>query len=684
VASIAALLVARPILRRTFVTTTQTAPSTGAVMNHRQILLVIYGLMAGMFLSALDQTVVGTAIRTIGDDLHGLDQQAWVTTAYLITSTIATPIYGKLSDIFGRRPLYIFAISIFVAGSLASSFSTSMLMLAGFRAIQGIGAGGLMSLPLAIMGDMLAPRERAKYQGYFLAVFGVSSLVGPLVGGLFSGADQILFITGWRWVFLINVPIGAAALLMVLAFLHLPRFGDRRAPRIDWWGATAVVATLVPFLLVAEQGRTWGWGSAGSITCYVVGGLGLIGFLIAETLMGDDAIIPLKLFRSRVFSMSTILGVLVGFGMFGALLTLPLYLQVVTGLSATESGFATLPMVLGLMIASIASGQIISRTGKYRIFPITGTAFTSAGFLWMTTLTIDKPLWYLMIGMFMIGLGLGQLMQTLTMASQNSVQPKDMGVATSASTFFRQIGGTLGTAILLSVLFSSLPGNILTVTQDKATLTSALNAALTPSVAQEADNRAIMRQLWNPIVNPIKSKLQAQLNTATAAITSSGAPAAQQAALLQQAAAKANASVVGGRLTIDYTNATQRRTVVNEVVPTIITQIKKGSSSSTSSASGSISNTSFLKGADPRLSKPFLTGFNVSAVQIYWVALFVLLVAFVITWFFKVPPLRQRSALQEQADKEAASKLDVAEGDAAAAVGTTAPAGTGAVPAGRP
>ena len=664
-------------------TSTQTAPPTNAVMSHRQILLVIYGLMAGMFLSALDQTVVGTAIRTIGDDLHGLDQQAWVTTAYLITSTIATPIYGKLSDLFGRRPLYVFAISIFVIGSLAASFSTSMLMLAGFRAIQGIGAGGLMSLPLAIMGDMLAPRERAKYQGYFLAVFGVSSLVGPLVGGLFSGANQILFITGWRWVFLINVPIGAVALLMVLTFLHLPRFGAARKPRIDWWGATAVVATLVPFLLVAEQGRIWGWASVGSITCYVVGGLGLIGFLIAETLMGDDAIIPLKLFRSRVFSMATILGVLVGFGMFGALLTLPLYLQVVTGLTATESGFATLPMVLGLMIASIGSGQIISRTGKYRIFPVTGTAFTSVGFLWMTTLTVDKPLWYLMIGMFLIGLGLGQLMQTLTMASQNSVQPKDMGVATSASTFFRQIGGTLGTAILLSVLFSSLPGNILTATENKATLTSALGAALTPSVAEASNNTAIMKQLWNPIVNPIKKQVQTQLDKATASIVSSGAPQAEQTALLKQAAAKANASVVGGKLTIDYTNATQRNAVVNEVVPTIITQIKKGSSSSTSSTNSSTSDTSFLKGADKRLSKPFLTGFNVSAVQIYWVGLLVLLVAFVISLFFKVPPLRQRSALQEQADKAAAEQLDVDEARAAAAVGTTAPADTGAVPAGR-
>jgi len=204
-------------------------------MSHRQILLVIYGLMAGMFLASLDQTIVGTAIRTIGDDLHGLNDQAWVTTAYLITSTIAVPIYGKLSDIFGRRPLYIFGIVVFLLGSLASSFSTSMFMLAGFRAFQGIGAGALMSLPLAIMGDILAPRERAKYQGYFLAVFGISSVVGPLIGGLFAGANQILWITGWRWVFLVNIPIGVIALLMVLAFLHLPKFSKTAKPRIDWF-----------------------------------------------------------------------------------------------------------------------------------------------------------------------------------------------------------------------------------------------------------------------------------------------------------------------------------------------------------------------------------------------------------------------------------------------------------------
>jgi EmrB/QacA subfamily drug resistance transporter len=658
---------------------TSSSQPSKPIMTHRQIMLVIYGLMAGMFLSSLDQTIVGTAIRTIGDDLHGLDQQAWVTTAYLITSTIATPIYGKLSDIFGRRPLYIFGISVFVVGSILSTFSTSMIMLAGFRAFQGIGAGALMSLPLAIMGDILAPRERAKYQGYFLAVFGISSVIGPLVGGLFAGANQILWITGWRWVFLVNVPIGIAALLMVIAFLHLPKFGEAKTkPRIDWWGATSVIVTLAPLLLVAEQGRTWGWGSGQAIACYVIGLVGLVGFLVVETLMKDDAIIPLKLFRSGVFSMATLLGFLVGFAMFGAMLTIPLYLQIVTGLSPTASGFATLPMIGGLMISSIVSGQIVSRTGKYRIFPVIGTAFTAVGFLVLTFMTIDKPLWFLMIGMFFIGLGLGQLMQTITLASQNSVEPRDMGVATSSATFFRQIGGTLGTAVLLSVLFSLMPTNISSAMANKADLSSALDAAMNPTVATASANKGVMKQIWTPIVTPIEANVQKQLDAVTAQITSS-VPAAAQPAALQAAATKAGVSVIDGKLAVDYSNATERSAVVKEVAPALAKQIGKSSSSSSASSSDT-SDTSFLNGADSRLTKPFLTGFNNSAVSIYWVGLAVIVLAFILSWFFKVPPLRKQSALQQQADENTTDRLEMDAVHAADLAGSpTAPA-TGSIP----
>ena len=491
---------------------TQTsAPPAGPqpIMSHRQILFVIFGLMAGMFLSALDQTVVGTAIRTIGDDLHGLSEQAWVTTGYLIVSTIATPIYGKLSDIFGRRPLFVIAIFIFIAGSIFASFSTSMIELAAFRAIQGLGAGGLMSMPLAIMGDMLAPRERAKYQGYFLAVFGISSLIGPLIGGLFAGASQILWIAGWRWVFLINVPIGVIALAMVLRFLHLPK-RDRGSARIDWWGAAGVIVALVPLLLVAEQGRDWGWGSAAALACYIIGGIGIVAFVIIEIAMKDDALIPIKLFRSSTFSMATVIGVFVGFGMFGAMLTLPLYLQLVLGSSPTVSGLQLLPMILGLMVSSIASGQIIARTGRYRQFPIIGTAMLAGGFLYLTFIKVGDSYWFIAGAMLLIGLGLGQLMQTLTIASQNSVGLRDMGVATSASTFFRQIGGTLGTAVLISLLFTVFPTNIKAQLTDTPTLTSALDAALTPSVASAPGNKQIMKQIYDPIVTPLAKGAQAR------------------------------------------------------------------------------------------------------------------------------------------------------------------------------
>lgn len=637
-------------------------PGTPAhpVMTHRQIMLVLYGLMAGMFLSSLDQTVVGTAIRTIGDDLHGLDQQAWVTTAFLITSTIATPIYGKLSDIFGRRPLYLFSIGVFVLGSLLSSFSTSMYMLAAFRAFQGIGAGGLMSLPLAIMGDILAPRERAKYQGYFLSVFGVSALVGPLVGGLFAGTSQILWISGWRWIFLINVPIGVIAWLMVTAFLRLPRFGERRV-RVDWWGAAAVVVALVPLLLVAEQGRTWGWTSVASISCFVIGAIGMAAFIIIESLMGRDAIIPLGLFRSGVFSMATVLGFLVGFGMFGAMMTLPLYLQIVLGMNPTQAGFATLPMIAGLMIASIISGQLISRTGRYRIYPVIGTAFTGGGFLYLTFIRADSSYWFLAGGMFLIGLGLGQLMQSLVLASQNSVPVTDMGVATSAATFFRQIGGTLGTAILLSVLFSTMPGNIQTAMQNENDMSAALNAAMTPSIAQQHHNRAIMKQIWTPITSKVEAQVQdgldqgtqQALTAATAQAEAAGAhglsPEAHQAVLTEVAHA-AHATVQGDRVVIDYSNAAQRQRIVDQVTPKLVSQLKKNGSETAHATSSSTSDTSFLNGATPALARPFLQGFTTSSLAIYWTAFGVLLLAFVLSWFFHVPELRSHSGLQEQAD----------------------------------
>jgi EmrB/QacA subfamily drug resistance transporter len=387
-----------------------------------------------------------------------LSAQAWVTTAYLITSTVTTPLYGKLSDIYGRRPMFIAAISIFVFGSILCTFATSMYELAAFRAIQGIGAGGLFSMALAILADIAPPRERAKYQGYFLAVFGTASVIGPLVGGFFAGTSSILGVTGWRWVFLVNVPIGIAALLIVLRVLHIPHI--RHDHRIDWWGAAALIIGLVPLLIVAEQGRIWGWGSPAVLGLIALGIFGVIAFIWIENKMKDEALIPMRLFHSRVFSIGLTVNVLIGLGMFGALSTLPLYLQLVKGATPTESGLLLIPMMIGIMGGSVLSGQLTMRTGKYKIFPVIGTAILTAAFFLMLTITVDTPYWLLDIYFLMIGAGLGLCMQTMLIAVQNTVPAKDMGVATSSATFFRQLGGTLGVAVFLSLLFNSLPDKI--------------------------------------------------------------------------------------------------------------------------------------------------------------------------------------------------------------------------------
>ena len=439
---------------------TAPAPATQGALTHKQILTVLAGLMMGMFLAALDQTVVSSAMRVIADDLHNLAGQAWVITAYLITSTIVTPLYGKLSDIYGRKPFFTAAIVIFLFGSILCTFATSMPMLASFRAVQGLGAGGLFSLALAIIGDIVPPRERAKYQGYFLAVFGTSSVLGPVVGGFFAGQSQILGITGWRWVFLVNVPIGIAALFVVNHTLHLRH--TRLEHRIDFGGAIALTTGLVPLLLVAEQGRTWGWGSGASMTCYGIGLLGAVAFFLVERWMGAEALLPLSLFTNKTVGVASIASVVLGMGMFGGLACLPLYLQIVKGATPTSAGLMLLPMTLGMMGGSIISGQIISKTGRYRQFPIIGCALLIASLFGFHFVGADTPLWQTMILMLFFGLGLGCNMQPLTLAVQNAVSPRDIGVATSSATFTRQIGGTLGTAIFLSILFSTVPGRIAT------------------------------------------------------------------------------------------------------------------------------------------------------------------------------------------------------------------------------
>lgn len=337
-------------------------PEPGQAYTHRQIMTVLVGLLLGMFLAALDQTIVSSSIYTISNDLNGLSLQAWATTAYLITSTVSTPLYGKLSDIFGRRPLYVIAISIFLIGSIYSGFVQSMGELAVARGIQGLGAGGLMSLGLAIIGDIVPLKDRGKYQGYFMSVFGISSVLGPVVGGFFAGSSQILWITGWRWVFLINVPIAIGALIVVWMFLHLPKKEGIRQ-KVDYWGAASITLALVPLLIVAEQGREWGWTSGAAFLCYALGAIGIIAFILAERMAGDAALIPLRFFKIPAFGVSALLNFIIGIGMFGAIAMLPMYLQLVAGLTPTEAGLLMITFTVGILIGSITSGQVISRPG---------------------------------------------------------------------------------------------------------------------------------------------------------------------------------------------------------------------------------------------------------------------------------------------------------------------------------
>jgi len=439
-------------------------PSDGA-LSHRQILTILSGLVLGMFLAALDQTIVSTAIKTIGNDLNDLSAQAWVTTAFLITSTIAAPLFGKLSDIYGRKRLFMLSIVIFVVGSALCGLSQSMYELAGFRAFQGIGAGGIMPLALAVIGDIIPPRERARYQGYMMAVFASASVLGPVLGGLLSGTDSFLGAAGWRWIFYINVPIAVFALVVIAKVLHLDHV--RRERRIDWWGSALLAVGLVPLLVVAEQGQSWGWASIGSFACYLTGAAGLILFVWVQQRMGDDALLPLRLFRSSTFSVASAQVTIIGAAMFGGLSVIPLYLQIVKGASPTKSGLLLLPLVAGLMLASLGTGQLIARTGRYKIFPVVGSVLMVIGMGLMITIGADTALWQTDIYMAVFGIGLGLNMQSLVLAMQNAVPAQDMGVASAASTFFRSVGGTLGTAIFLSVLFS-LAGSKISTQYTKA------------------------------------------------------------------------------------------------------------------------------------------------------------------------------------------------------------------------
>jgi EmrB/QacA subfamily drug resistance transporter len=439
-----------------------TAPSSAAtatpLLTRRQINLIVVGLVIGMFMSALDQMIVSTAIRTIGDDLNGLTLQAWVTTAYLIAATISTPLYGKLSDIYGRKPLYVISISLFVVGSLLCGTATDMYQLAAYRGVQGLGAGGLMALALIILGDILSPRERTKYQAAFFGVWGLASVLGPVLGGFFAGAETLFGFAGWRWIFLMNVPLGIVTLFVILRTLHLPHL--HKTVKIDWWGVVTLVVALVPLLIVVEQGRKWGWTSPTSLAFMGLALAGIIGFYFAERAAKDDALLPLRMFRNRTVGLSTGMNLVMGFAMFGGLAGLPLYLQISKGMSPTEAGLAMLPFTAGILLMATVSARVIQKTGHYKMFPVVGISLLTIAGLYLSTLSADSPLWHMAAGAVVFGAGLGSVMQPNMLAVQNAVEPRDMGTGSASVMFFRQIGGSLGTAVFLSILFSSVSGYI--------------------------------------------------------------------------------------------------------------------------------------------------------------------------------------------------------------------------------
>ncbi|HVL23521.1 MAG TPA: MDR family MFS transporter [Thermomicrobiales bacterium] len=453
-------------------------------LSHNQIIGVMFGLMAGMFLAALDQSIVGVALPRITSDLGGLEHLAWVVTAYLLTSTAVTPLWGKISDLYGRRIIFQTAIVIFLVGSALCGLSQNMFQLIAFRALQGVGGGGLMAIALSIIGDVIPPRERGRYQGYFAAVFGVSSVAGPLLGGWLTDAFS------WRWIFYINLPIGIVALVITSISLKMPVM--RREHSIDYLGAGLIVASVSSLLLYLNYaGENWGWGgnrSLGLLALAVV--FGALFFVVESS--AKEPIIPLRLFKNSIFSVGNAYGFLAGMAMFGGIIFLPLYFQGVLGMSPTESGLAMIPMVAGIFTTSIGVGQLITKTGKYKIYPIIGAVVIIVSLLLLHSIQPDTPYWQIAIYAYLFGFGLGNTMQTITVAVQNAVEFRDMGAATSTTTFTRNLGAAIGTAIFGAILNARLGDH----------LASDLGAAgITPpaGVLESTSNIQAMRRLEEPI-----------------------------------------------------------------------------------------------------------------------------------------------------------------------------------------
>ncbi|HEX3947362.1 MAG TPA: MDR family MFS transporter [Acidimicrobiales bacterium] len=447
-------------------------------LTRRRVLVIIGALMLGMFLAALDQTVVSTALPTIVGDLHGASHLTWVVTAYLLSSTVSTPLWGKLGDQYGRKIFFQASIVIFLVGSVLSGLSHTMLELIVFRAIQGLGGGGLMVGAQTIVGDVVSPRDRGRYMGLFMAMFGVTTVIGPLIGGLF------VEYLSWRWIFYINIPFAAVAL--VVTAIALPGSLGRVHRVIDYLGTALLALAATALVLFTSLGGTsYAWDSPFMLALAIGGVVLALLFLLAER-RAAEPVIPLRLFRNRVFSSASAIGFVVGFAMYGALSFLPLFMQIVKGVSPTESGVRLFPMMGGLLIASIGSGQLVSRWGRYKVFPVVGTGLMTVGLYLMSLVGVTTGVWEMSGYMFVFGFGLGLVMQVLVVAVQNSVPYEELGTATSSTTFFRMIGGSFGTAVFGAIFSNLLVGN----------LAHYLHGAVIPGdAATEIDNPTLLDKL---------------------------------------------------------------------------------------------------------------------------------------------------------------------------------------------
>jgi EmrB/QacA subfamily drug resistance transporter len=449
---------------------TEAAPAAGPDTPAPRVRLVFGALLLVLLLASLDQTIVSTALPTIVGDLGGVEHLSWVVTAYLLASTVAGPLYGKLGDLYGRKRLLQAAIVIFLVGSVLCGVAQDMPMLIAFRAVQGLGGGGLMVTTMAVVGDIIPPRERGRYQGFFGAVFGVSTVVGPLLGGFF--VDNL----SWRWIFYVNLPIGVVALGVIGAAFHARAVTTRH--RVDYLGAGMLAGGLSSVVLFTSLGgTTYGWLSTPIVVLIVLSAVLLVLFPFVER-RADEPILPLALFRNRVFSVTSLVGFIVGLALFGSVTYLPLFLQVVRGHSPTSSGLLMTPMMGGVLVTSILSGSLITRYGRYRAFPIAGTATMTVGMYLLSRLAVGTSAWQSALYMLVLGFGLGMVMQVLVLAAQNAVDYRYLGVATSGSTLFRQVGGSIGVSVFGAIFANRLGTELATRLPAGAHVPAAANPAV--------------------------------------------------------------------------------------------------------------------------------------------------------------------------------------------------------------